>query len=228
VAEPQRGRLGAVVAARDRLLLRARFGDLRRTEGVDGWGFGRGTPVDRWYIERYLDGCAPLVHGHCLEVQDDVYGTKLGADRVTVLDIDPDNPKADLVGDLCDPQALPHQGFDTAIVTQTLQLVADPAAAVAHLVAALRPGGTLLVTAPVVSRLAGDVDRWRWTPRGLRELLEAAAPDGAQVETTGMGNGLAGRAFLFGLAAEDLDDDVLQVTEPRYPIVVGAQVRLRA
>jgi SAM-dependent methyltransferase len=215
------------VAAKNRLLLRARFGDLRRTDGIDGWGYRRGTPVDRWYIERYLSGCAALVQGHCLEIQDDVYGTRLGAERMTVLDIDRGNPKADIVGDLCDPYALPRQEFDTAIVTQTLQLVADPTAAVTNLVAALRPGGTLLVTAPVVSRLAGDVDRWRWTPRGLRELLEAAAPDGTEVETTGLGNGLSGRAFLFGLAAEDLDDDVLEVAEPRYPILVGAQVRLR-
>jgi hypothetical protein len=102
VTGPEHGGVRPLHRAR-RLALRARFGDLRRTTGIDGWGFGRGTPVDRWYIERYLDGCAPVVRGDVLEVQDDVYGSRLGGDRVTVLDIDPSNPKAQLVGDLCAP-----------------------------------------------------------------------------------------------------------------------------
>lgn len=215
-------------AALRRLALRARFGDLSRVEPLDGWGFGRGTPVDRWYIERYLTGCAPLVRGHAVEVQDDVYSTRLGASSVNVLDIDPANPRADVVGDLCAPETLAPQRYDVAVVTQTLQLVSDPLAAVTHLVTALRPGGVLLMTTPVVSRLANDADRWRWTPVGMQDLLTAAAPAGASVEVVGMGNALASRAFLFGLAAEDLDEAVLARHDARYPLLVGAQVRLVA
>jgi SAM-dependent methyltransferase len=124
------------------------------------------------------------------------------------------------------PGTVPPGGFDAAIVTQTLQLVSDPGAALRHLLAGLRPGGALLLTVPVVSRLANDADRWRWTPRGLREALEAVAPAGATVEVEGLGNGLAARAFLFGLAAQDLDEDVLAAHDARYPLVVGAQVLL--
>lgn len=210
-----------------RLALRARFGDLSRVEPLDGWGFGRGTPVDRWYIERYLLGCGP-VSGHAVEVQDDVYSSRLGAQTVDVLDIDPSNPRAGIVGDLCAPGTLANGTYDLAVVTQTLQLVADPLAAVTNLLTALRPGGVLLMTTPVVSRMANDADRWRWTPVGMQDLLAAAAPSGASIDVVGMGNALASRAFLFGLAAQDLDETVLARYEPRYPLLVGARVRLAA
>jgi hypothetical protein len=60
----------------------------------------------------------------------------------------------------------------------------------------------------------------------MHDLLAQAAPAGAEVETVGLGNGLAARAFLFGLAAEDLDEGVLARPDEHYPIVVGAHVRL--
>jgi hypothetical protein len=44
----------------------------------------------------------------------------------------------------------------------------------------------------------------------------------------GLGNGLTTRAFLFGLAAEDLDDDVLAGTDPCYPLIAGGAVCLRS
>lgn len=202
---------------------RARFGDLSRTEPLGRWGYERGTPVDRWYIRRWLQGQAQHVRGHALEVKEDLYATELGATSVEVLDIDPDNPRATLVGDLCEPGALPQARYDAALVTQTLQFVADPAAAVAHLVAALRPGGSLLLTVPCLSRVDGPADRWRWTPAGLRDLLDGCAP-GAVRDVSGLGNGLAGRAFLFGLAAEDLPHGALDAADPALPLLVAARV----
>ncbi|MGY1735360.1 methyltransferase domain-containing protein [Geodermatophilus sp. SYSU D00684] len=209
-----------------RVYTRARFGDLRRTEPLSEWGSPRGRPVDRWYIERFLDGHAGRVHGHALEVKDDAYARRYGASVVDVVDVDPGNERATLVGDLCLPGTLPPAAFDVAVVTQTLQYVADPPAAVRHLLASLRPGGCLLVTVPTLSRLTDGSDRWRWTPPGLEDLLRPAAPPGADVRVEGLGNGLAARAFLFGLAAEDLDDDVLGRTDPCYPLIAGGAVCL--
>lgn len=208
------------------LALRARFGDLRRTDPVGGWGYERGTPVDRWYIDRWLARWPGLVRGRALEVKGDDYASRLGAQTVEVVDIDPGNARADVVGDLCLPGTLEAGRYDAAVVTQTLQFVAHPDQAVANVLRALRPGATLLVTVPVVSRVGGEQDRWRWTPLGLHELLAAAAPPGALVETEGLGNDLACRAFLFGLAVEDLAADVLAHRDPRYPLVAGGRVRL--
>lgn len=206
--------------------LRMRFGNLRRTEPLSAWGSQRGKPVDRWYIERYLADHAELVCGDALEVKDDMYATRYGATTVDVVDIDPGNTAATVVGDLCRPGTLQRGRYDVAIVTQTLQLMADPAEAVRNLLAGLRPGGCLLLTVPTLSRLVDDSDLWRWTPAGLRRLLAASAPAGADVEVTGLGNGLAARAFLFGLATQDLDEVVLAKPDPHYPLLVGARVRL--
>jgi SAM-dependent methyltransferase len=211
-----------------RLLTAARFGDLRRTQPLTPWGYERGTPVDRWYIERYLLDHAELVRGNALEVKSDAYAHRFGADTVDVVDIDVSNPHANVYGDLCAPGTLQTGIYDVAVVTQTLQLLAEPLEAVRHLVHALRPGGSLLVTVPTLSRLVDESDRWRWTPSGLRDLLIAADPGDSRVETVGLGNGLAARAFLFGLAVEDLDADVLARSDDPYPMVVGGLLQRSA
>lgn len=202
---------------------RARFGDLGRTAPLGRWGYERGTPVDRWYIRRWLQQQAAYVGGHALEVKEDLYASALGASSVEVLDIDPDNPRATLVADLCRRGDIPTAGYDVAVVTQTLQFVADPTTAVRHLLDALRPGASLLLTVPCLSRVDGPADRWRWTPAGARDLLEDCAP-GRVREVIGLGNGLAGRAFLFGLAAEDLPAGALEAADPALPLLVAARV----
>lgn len=157
-----------------RVKFRMRWASTRRIDPVSEWGFDRGTAVDRYYIERFLHEHRDLVHGRTLEVKEDLYATGLGAEQVDVLDIDPKNPAATIVGDVCDPLTLPVGAFDAAIVTQTLQLVPDPVAGLQNVLRALRPGAAALVTVPAMSRLAGDWDRWRWTARGLRDLVERA------------------------------------------------------
>ena len=211
-----------------RLYTRARFGDLDRFQPLSSWGWKRGTPVDRWYIEQYLTEHADLVHGSALEVKSDLYSSRLGARSVDVLDIDPDNALATVVGDVCTPGVLPRSAYDAAVITQTLQLVDDPVAAVRHLAEALRPGGSLLVTVPTMSRLVDESDRWRWTPRGLEHLLRSAAPDGATVEVAGLGNGLTARAFLFGLSAEEVGEASLRHVDRDYPLVAGGVLRMPA
>jgi SAM-dependent methyltransferase len=206
--------------------LRARFGDLARTQPLTPWGYERGTPVDRWYLEAWLQQNASAVTGRVLEVKADQYSSSLGAAEVEVLDIDPGNPHADVVGDVCDPATVPQGRYDAAVVTQTLQFVDDPAAAVRNLLRGLRPGGALLLTVPCLSRLCDQSDRWRWTPPGISHLLSSVVPPGADVSVTGRGSTLAARAFLFGLAAEDLPAASLAVDDPSCPLVVCASVRV--
>ncbi|PRY48137.1 methyltransferase family protein [Geodermatophilus tzadiensis] len=221
-----RRRATGVVASRSalarRLSFRLRWSSTRRTDPLSEWGFERGTAVDRHLIDEFLREHRGLVHGRVLEVKEDLYSSDLGAASVEVLDIDPNNPLATIVGDLCDPDTLPEQDFDAAVVTQTLQLVPDPVAAVAHLVRALRPGTAALVTVPSVSRLAGEYDRWRWTALGFQDLVAKA---GAEADVRARGNLLACRAFLMGAAVEDLPAGVLDEDDPDYPLLVTAVVR---
>src|SRR5262245_28966028 len=66
----------------------ARLGDLRRvTPFSRRFGFDRGLPVDRYYIERFLVAHAHDIHGRVLEVKDDDYTRRYGGDRVTRSDV---------------------------------------------------------------------------------------------------------------------------------------------
>jgi SAM-dependent methyltransferase len=212
---------------------RVDLGDLRSTEPVSrDFGFDRGTPIDRFYVERFLDRHAADVRGSVLEVGDDGYTRRLGGDaveRVEVLHAAEGNPQATAVADLADAPQLPDAGFDCVICTQTLLLVYDLRAAVATLRRVLRAGGVALVTLPGVSRtVAGEddpwQDHWRFTRMSARRLFEDAFGAG-NVEVEAFGNVLAATAQLQGLAAEELDPAELAERDRAYDVLIGVRAR---
>jgi SAM-dependent methyltransferase len=205
---------------------RPAFGLRRRTRPVSPyWGFDRGTPIDRHFIERYLTANADAIRGRVLEVQDDLYASRLGQpERVDVLDVDPANAHATLVADLGVPGSLPAETYDCALVTQVLQFVGPLAEAIANLQATLRPGGTLLATVPTVSRVSASVtvdgDFWRLTEASAR-LLFGAAFGAEYVEVMAYGNVLASVGFLHGLVVEELPARRLDDADPYFPTLVA-------
>lgn len=213
-----------------RRLRRVRWGSLRRTDPVSHrWGYDRGNPVDRHYIEAFLAEHTADVRGDVLEVKDSTYTNRYGAGVTTahVVDIDPSNQDATIVADLSVVGSLPSAAFDCAVVTQTLMVVPDARAALENLWQSLRPGGTLLVTAAFICRVDPDepqIDRWRFSPAGLRTLLDHACPD-ADVAIRPFGNVTASIAFLHGLASEELRPADLDHVDPRFPVVTAAVVR---
>ena len=54
-------------------------GDLRRVTPIDpNWGFERGTPIDRVYVERFVGAHAADIRGRVLEIAAPDYTTKFG------------------------------------------------------------------------------------------------------------------------------------------------------
>jgi SAM-dependent methyltransferase len=209
-----------------RLRRRARFGTLRRLSPLsENWGLDRGHPVDRWYIERFLEQRADDIRGHVLEVKSDDYARRFGRQVSTeVLDIDADNPLAGLVADLTRSEQLPEGRFDCFVLTQTLQYVADPGAAVRSCRQVLVEGGVALVTVPTVSAIMEPhrPDLWRFTPSGCRALFEPVFGAG-NVEVEAHGNLLTSIAFLHGVAAEELELRELEACDARYPVIVSVR-----
>jgi SAM-dependent methyltransferase len=192
------------------------------------WGYDRGTPIDRYYIERFLSGHAGDVRGHLLEVQEDGYSRRFGGASVTrqdILNVDASNPRATIVGDLADPDTLPEGKFDCVILTQTLHLVFDMAAAVANIRRSLRPGGVLLITVPGITSVWPDADYgWYWslTDQSLTRLLcECFERDKVSVET--FGNLFAATAFLHGAAVEEVPRRKLETFDPAFPVTIAAR-----
>jgi len=205
------------------------WGSLRRTEPISRvWGLDRGQPVDRHYVERFLEAHAGDVAGDVLEVKDPGYVKRFGRDArsVTVLDVAPDNPDATLIADLTRPQSLPDGAYDCIVITQTLQFLFDVETAVANLHRALAPGGVVLATVPCVSRIdyeAGvEGDFWRFTLASARRLFEARFGAGA-VEAQALGNVLASTAFLHGLASDELTPEELAREDPYFPLLIAVR-----
>ncbi|WP_052208592.1 glycosyltransferase [Croceibacterium mercuriale] len=206
---------------------RANLGDLDRPTPISpNFGYDRGTPIDRFYIERFLDRHRADITGRVLEVGDAAYSQQFGGAAITrqdVLHAHAENPEATIVGDLGQPGLLPADAFDCMVLTQTLMLVWDMPAAAAELYRALKPGGVLLLTVPGTS----SVDRgewganWFWSLTGSSVTRMFEGLFGAENMTLRVeGNVYAATCFLHGLAQEEVRTDWLEQADTAYPMVV--------
>ena len=207
-----------------------RFGSLRRLRPIsDNWGFDRGGPVDRWYIEQFLASHRKDIRGRVLEVGADRYASRYGGKQITsldILDIDAGNRSATIVADLGRPDTLPQDAFDCVIVTQTLHLVFDVQDAFRGVIGMLAPGGVALITVPGITPIEPPATgaTWNWSLTGLsvRRILELC-PGLACVDVDVHGNLLVAIAFLQGLGAGELRSRELQYHDPAYPLIVTAR-----
>jgi glycosyltransferase involved in cell wall biosynthesis/SAM-dependent methyltransferase len=209
-----------------------RLGDLDRVTPISAdFGFDRGTPIDRYYIEQFLASNAAAIRGRVLEVGDDAYSRRFGGERVAhqdILHVSADNPVATIVGDLSQPDTLPGGVFDCLVLTQTLHLIFDLRAALVQMHRALKPGGVALVTVPGISQ----IDRGAWGGTWFWSLTQASAVrlfspvfGAANVRVESHGNVFAAIAFLQGLAVEEVDTAKLRIGDPCYPVTVAVRAR---
>jgi|CXWL01.1.fsa_nt_gi hypothetical protein len=87
------------------------FGDLDRLHPIStDWGISRGGPIDRYYIEGFLKKNSSDIKGIGLEILDDGYLKKFGAEKMNkrdILGIDPKNSKATIIADLAKADHIP-------------------------------------------------------------------------------------------------------------------------
>ena len=194
------------------------------------FGADRGRPIDRWYIERFLDRHRDDVQGRVLEVAERTYTDWYGDGAVSASDMlyaASGLPEATVVGDLATGEGLPSGAYDCFICTQTLQLVYDVGAAMKGTRDVLAPGGVLLCTVPALSQTSRlDRERWgdwwRFTSAGLRRQL-GDVYGAANVTVAAHGNVRVAASFLYGLAAEELDAADLEHDDDEYELVITAR-----
>lgn len=193
------------------------------------FGYDRGQPIDRHYIEGFLAANSADVRGNVLEIGDASYSQRFGGDRITrqdILHVHAGNPIATIVGDLSDPDVLPSKRFDCIILTQTLHLIFDMRQAIEQIHRSLAPGGVALITVPGITPIDTDEwrDSWYWslTGRALWQLLSGPF-DADKVRLEEHGNLFAATAFLHGAAVEDVDRAKLDRFDATYPVTVAAR-----
>ena len=210
------------------------FGDLTRTSPISTcFGFDRGTPVDRYYVEKFLREQGNLIRGKVLEVGDSTYSTKFSRGNIEALSVLQHaalgTDSNAIVGDLTDRTTLPEDGFDCFICAQTFQYIFELQRAVEGAYSLLKPGGVLLATLPGISQISRyDADRygdyWRFTVDSVSRLFQPVFDGGIQV--TGFGNALAATLLLQGVPQEELPDiTLLDVHDRDYPIIITVVAR---
>ena len=146
-------------------------GDFNRTTPFSKYfGYDRGGPIDRYYIENFLEKYKSDIKGNVLEIGDNEYTLRFGESRIIksdILHVDDKNPDATYIGDLSDAPHVPDNKFDCIVLTQTLHLIYNYNKAIETCYRILKPGGVLLLTVPGISKVLAKVDN----PNQLSQLL---------------------------------------------------------
>ncbi|MBT8405597.1 MAG: class I SAM-dependent methyltransferase [Gemmatimonadetes bacterium] len=205
-----------------------RFGSFRRVTPISPiFAIDRGFPIERYYIERFLEERRDDIRGVTMEFGDTTYLDKFGGPAVEVKDVFSyvEGPGATIVGDLSGDGPLPEGRFDCIVCTQTIQMIYDIRGAVARLHSMLKPGGVLLVTTHGISKIGRHLDRdgwgeyWHLTQEAARHLFrERFGEDGVEVDA--YGNVLSAMCALHGLASEELTRDELEHRDRDFDVIV--------
>jgi SAM-dependent methyltransferase len=219
--------LGPRWTVRARCVLRGkplpRWGNLRRTRPLsEHFGADRGTPIDRYYLDRFLTSHRERVTGRVLEIQGssstERYGQSVTA--ADTIDINPSfNPTF-----LCDlaeaDRVVPADWYDCVLLPNTLHHLRDVPRSLVQMLRVLKPGGSLLATAcGFVPLIPDGPDYWRLSEQGWRELT-AEPLRGHRFELDAYGNCLAAVSALLGVTVEELTPAELDVRDARYPVLV--------
>ncbi len=188
------------------------------------FGFDRGTPVDRYYIEDFLTKNSHLIQGSVLEIAESTYSKKFGSNVTSfeVLHVDSSNPAATIIGDLSNYESLPENVVDSFVCTQTLNFIFDLKQAIRGIHKVLKPGGNVLITvAGLVQVSRYDMDRWgdywRFTPLSIQKLINEVF--GASAVSV-YGNVYAATAILHGLCIEEVDIKKLAHVDQDFPVII--------
>jgi len=137
--------------------------------------------------------------------------------------------------------------FDTVLSVQVLEHTPSPQALLNEMARVLRPGGTLLLSAPFSFRLHEEPhDYFRYTPHGLRDMCARAELDVVRIDAQGglwsllahkLNSFLAFRVAIVGGAMQamgKLGHEARETRRPRYwtvplvgPMVVGMSASAR-
>ncbi len=210
-------------------LERPSWGNLRRVAPISAsYGFDRGTPIDRYYVDKFFTAHRHLITGRVLEIQtkDHICTYGSGVTAADTLDISPEF-RPTYCCDLASATPVPDGSYDCFVLPNTLCFLRNLDAALREARRIVKRGGVILATVPGLVPLTPDVeDYWHASADGWRVVAARVWPD---CETTieSHGNCLAAAASMYGIAAEELAEAELDANDPRYPVLATICCRTR-
>ncbi|MEH1795759.1 MULTISPECIES: class I SAM-dependent methyltransferase [unclassified Nostoc] len=195
------------------------WGDLKKTVPIcQAFGLTRGTPVDRYYLSKFLKEIQPQIGGNILEIggtpkDKDFYQINQGA-SYQILNLEA-GPGVDIVGDAHDVSVIKPESFDSVIIFNVLEHCYAPWIVVENIFTWLKPGGKCFAMVPSAIRIhATPVDYWRPLPDAFVWMYKNFSQHKLYV----YGNPTTVIASYHGIAVEELTSEELDAYHPDYPV----------
>jgi SAM-dependent methyltransferase len=205
------------------------FGDFKRpVPFCPQFGGFRGSPVDRYYLDKFVAEIRSEVKGVTLEIG----GSKANREvydftnATSYLAMDLQGEGLDIIGDAHDPKAVDEASLDSVVLFNVLEHCERPWLVVDNIYQWLKPRGEVFCMVPNAQRVHRlPQDYWRIFPDAMNSLF-ARFP---QRKLYVYGNPLTTLAAYYGIAAEELSREDLDYRHESYPVAncIHAQKAVR-
>lgn len=189
------------------------------------FGNEHGKPIDRFYIDRFIEENKNAIRGTAMEIAEDRYLRKYedNIDKKLIMHV---NGWGDGVirANLASGEGITSNMADCLICTQTIQFIYDITSTVKNIHKLLKPGGCALVTAHGLAPISlydyrNWGEYWRFTDKALFELFSAVFGD-ENIGICSYGNVKVASAFLYGLTVEDLNPADFEYNDDQMQMVI--------
>ena len=194
------------------------------------FGFTRGTPIDRYYIENWLESNKRLICGDVLEIAENTYTKRFGANNAVSHILHVSIEKEGFIkGNFETGEGIEENSMDCIILTQTVGFIYECKNVIYNMYKMLRKGGVAMVTTGGISQISRyDMDRWghfwSFTAASLKRLIEESG-FGKNYEMEVYGNVKSACALLYGVAAEGISREELSYSDKDYPVTICAVLK---
>jgi SAM-dependent methyltransferase len=180
------------------------------------FGWSRGTPVGRFYVNDFVAEKAKGLSGIILEFGEPRYRHYFSnVEQYKVVDVVA-GPHVDFVCDIHNVSSMPQAFFDVIVCTQVLEHVERPEDALRELRKLLKKDGRLICTVPFLAHIHYvPTDYYRFSIDAITSALSRAGFE--VLDARNSGNALVTIGSLLGFSAQDFSSSEMAVVDNLYP-----------
>ena len=194
------------------------------------FGHEFGTPIDRYYIEKFLGDNKHVICGDVMEIGDDTYIRRFGHDITNKMILHVNGWNGAIKGNLATGEGIEEGMVDCLICTQTIQMIFDIESAMSNIYKLLKPNGTALITIHGISQVSiGDYNNWgeywRITSKTMQEMASRVGFKNEGIKVESYGNIKTVMCHIYGMCQEQLLEEDFMYNDNQFPLVVTAVLR---